>query len=142
MTSRKLCQPRERAEDGNLIVLGLGVWVVVISLILILASVIHVYGVRRDMLNAADSLALELAQDISDATYYSGPALSLTPAPPASGTLTVDGREVRFRTRVADDAVVVELTRRARIPFMPQFASAVDEVELTVTSTARLRQMP
>lgn len=132
----------ERAEEGNLIVLGLGVWVVVISLILILGSVIHVYGVRRDLLNTADALALDFAQDISDSAYYSGSSLNLTPAPPASGTLTVDGRTVSYVTRVADDAVVVELTGRARIPFIPQLLSAVDEVDLTVTSTAALRQMP
>ncbi|MEW6919780.1 hypothetical protein [Trueperella pyogenes] len=130
------------AEEGNLIVLGLGVWVVVISLIVILASVIHIHGVRRDILNTADALALELAQDLADSAYYSSSALNLIPEPPASGTITVDGREVRFRTEVANDAVVVTLVGKVQIVFVPQFLDAMDEVELTVTSTAALRQMP
>ncbi|QOQ38518.1 hypothetical protein [Trueperella pecoris] len=131
-----------RAESGNLIVLGLGLWVVVVSLILVLASAIHIHGVRRDLLNTADSLALELAQSISDDAYYSGSSLELKPEPPSAGTLLVDGGEVSFVVRVEGSSVVVDLTRNARLPFVPELLSAVDEVELTVTSTAELRRMP
>lgn len=130
------------AEDGNLIVMGLGLWVVVISLILIITSAIHVHTVRRDLLNHGDALALELAQEISDESYYAGQGLDLRPAAPASGTIVVGDQTATYTAYVSGDAVVVSVTGTVRLPFIPDMLAAPGAVELTVTSSAELIRMP
>lgn len=133
---------RPEPEDGNLIVMGLGLWVVVISLILIISSAIHVHTVRRDLLNHSDALALELAQDISDEGYYAGHALNLRPDPPARGTVVVGEQNVAYTAYVSGEAVVVTLRGAARLPFIPDLLAVPSAVELTVTSSAELIRMP
>ncbi|VEI13960.1 hypothetical protein [Trueperella bialowiezensis] len=133
---------RKDAEQGNLIVFGLGVWVVVISLILVIASLVHVHTVRRDMLNHADVLALELAQHIGEQSYYAADSLNLRPAPPTSGQVTVGEQNVTYTAQVSGDVVVVTMHGRARLPFVPDLLESVGCVELTVASSAELARMP
>lgn len=133
---------RSGGEPGNLIVMGLGLWVVVISLILVLTSAIHLHTVRRDLLNHTDAIALELAQDISDSAYYSGCCLSLQPAQPASGQFSVGEYSATYTARVEGTAVVVTAQTTAHIPFVPQLLLGVGEVNLAVRSSAELATMP
>ncbi|MDP9805763.1 hypothetical protein J2S70_000345 [Trueperella bonasi] len=134
--------PNEQAEDGNLIVMGLGLWVVVIALIFILTSAIHVHSVRRDLLNHADAIALELAQEVANDDYYAASSLSLRPATPAGGTVVVGNHNATYAAYVSGDTVVVNLRGIAYLPFVPEFLADSSAVNLTVTSSAELMRMP
>ena len=61
-----------RAEDGNMLVLGVGAWMVVAALLFVLSSASALYAERRDLMAEADSMALALADEIDTAAYYSG----------------------------------------------------------------------
>lgn len=140
-----LAPASSEAESGNLIVLGLGIWVFLLSLLLVLGSALSVYNARKDLLAQADAIALTVASEISDAAYYSGGpvqpgnvkvAATQALANQVWGDLTP---ELIEPTGATGQVVVVSLRARTRIPFVPSFLSAADEVVFEVTSRARLR---
>ncbi|WP_216378295.1 hypothetical protein [Arcanobacterium phocae] len=129
-------------EDGNLLVLGIAIWVFIMMLVLIIGAGVHLHNERKDLLAHADATALALVNEISDSQYYTGQAISydeqeiLTQAR-ARVASTVD--KLSHPTGVAGDNVVITLCRTVEVPFVPRILSAFQSVEMCATSSARLR---
>ncbi|MDO5025978.1 MAG: hypothetical protein Q4E03_05635 [Trueperella sp.] len=135
------------AESGNMIVLGLGIWVFLLALLLVLGSALSVYNARKDLLAQADAIALTVASEISDIAYYSGETIypgnvkAAATRALASQDWGDQKPELIEPTGSNGQVVVVSLRARAQIPFIPAFLSAADEVVFEVTSRARLRSL-
>lgn len=54
-------------EEGNMIVLGIGVWIVALSLVFIVVSALSLHQERRELYAVADEVSLSLAASVSDA---------------------------------------------------------------------------
>lgn len=155
---RETCQSttNQTSEPGNLLILGLGIWLVIVALLAILASISSAQVARKDLLAQADALALDVASRISEASYYSPDGLAysageLRSAAEASAknhlepgvtivAVNVEGSEGALADG-ATPSVVVTLTETFDLPFVPNIVDGVGRVDLTVTSRARLRQM-
>ena len=70
----------EKSERGNILVLGLTLWLVACLLLMGTISIALLSMERRELIAAADAIALEIADDIDDEAYYTGAA----EAPPSS----------------------------------------------------------
>ena len=141
---------RDKREDGSILLLGIGLWVFVLCVVFVVGSLTIIHAERRDLLAQADAIALAVANEVSDAAYYSDtPAahgfyydtaqvrscaqLFLERDPDA------DGVKLTTPTGQRGDGVVVSLEKVVRVPFVPSFLDSISDVALTVTSQARLR---
>ncbi|MFY9262054.1 MAG: hypothetical protein GX483_06530 [Actinomycetaceae bacterium] len=139
-------EPADPAEPGNMLVLGLGLWVFVLSLIFVVASALALHNARAELAADTDALALAVVNEISEEAYYTGTGIAYTDGDvyaAAEAWLTSHGIPATLTqpTGVSGDGIVVTLERTVPIPFVPSLLSAVDEVTLTTTSHARLRTM-
>lgn len=135
-------------EDGNLIILGLGLWVFVLGLVVIVISALHLHNERRDLLARADALALDLAQSFSDMSYYAGGSdqpLTYSAAEVRAQALrlvSAEGYEdvsIAEPTGVAGDGVAVTLEATAELLFIPGLVEIGPHVVLHATSYASLQ---
>ncbi|MGV9183865.1 hypothetical protein [Arcanobacterium canis] len=140
---------QNRTEPGNMIVMGIGAWLLTIMLVFIVASALSLHQSRRELYTLADEVALSLTSSISDRSYYS--------PHPAPAALSYDVGELTNRAnailqarhshatlvgvRVRGEKVGVELRQTVRLPLVPSFVKAADEVRVDVISWARLRTM-
>ena len=138
-------QSNAASEPGNLIMLGLGVWVFVLALVFVIGSAASLHNARKDLLAESDALALAVAQELSDAAYYSGSS-ELYTSQSVQVAIAERGVDPRFRIAqpnvVAGGSVVVSLSTDVNLPFVPDFLEAIDEVSISATSYARLRKLP
>ncbi len=131
----------ERPERGNILILGLALWLVVCLLLMGTISVTLLSLERRELLAAADAIALEIADDIDDEAYYTGAVQS----PPSSShvreraaQLLDPGTRAGEPTGLVGGVVVVSLAREVDLMFVPSGLSD-SRVTVNVTSNARLR---
>ncbi|MDP9801497.1 hypothetical protein J2S49_001573 [Arcanobacterium wilhelmae] len=139
-------------EEGNMIVLGIGVWIVALSLVFIVVSALSLHQERRELYAVADEVSLSLAASVSDAAYYSGNVAGAVTSPSynvaelsthAQRKLAEHGQEIQLLSvKTHADKLGVEVEKVVRIPLVPAFLGAIDEVRLTVISWARLRTIP
>lgn len=131
----------ERSERGNILILGLALWLVACLLLMGTISITLVSFERRELLAAADAIALEIADDLDDQAYYTG----VSQAPPSSAhvrtraaQLLDPGTRVTAPTGLVGGAVVVSLSREVDLMFVPSGLS-YSRVTVNVTSSAQLR---
>lgn len=131
----------EGSERGNILVLGLTLWLVACLLLIGTISLTLLSLERRELLAAADAIALEIADDIDDEAYYTGAAQS----PPSSAhvraraaQLLGPGTRMAEPTGLVGGTVVVSLAREASLMFVPSGLSD-SRVTVNVTSSAQLR---
>ncbi|MFT3945093.1 MAG: hypothetical protein QM705_14895 [Ancrocorticia sp.] len=131
----------EKTERGNILILGLTLWLVACLLVMGTISLTLVSLERRELLATADAVALEIADDIDDDAYYAGAAQ----APPSSAhvrtraaQLLDPGTRVSEPSGLVDGVVVVSLTREVSLMFVPSGLSD-SRVTVNVTSSAGLR---
>lgn len=144
MPSRRLSRDG-KCEGGNILILGLAVWLVACVLLLATASLTLLALERRELRAQADAIALEIADDLNDDAYYHGTSPEGVNLLPASNHVRQRVRELADpRVRVADptgrtdDAVVVTLERDVNLAFVPTGVS-LSSVTVNVTSRAHLR---
>lgn len=135
-------------ERGSILLLGIGLWVVVLSAVFVIGSLTAIHAERRDLLAQADAIALSVANAVSDASYYTGQAVSYDNAEVRNQARILlardedsDGVQLINPTGQRDDGVIVTLRKVVRVPFIPSFLSSISDVALTVTSQARLRTL-
>lgn len=135
-------------ERGSILLLGIGLWVVVLSAVFVIGSLTAIHAERRDLLAQADAIALSVANAVSDASYYTGQAVSYDNAEVRNQARVLlardedsDGVQLINPTGQRDDGVIVSLRKVVRVPFIPSFLSSISDVALTVTSQARLRTL-
>ncbi len=140
--SQALPATREKSEQGNILILGLTLWLVACLLVMGTISLTLVSLERRELLATADAVALEIADDIDDSAYYAGAAQ----APPSSAhvraraaQLLDPGTRVTEPSGLVGGAVVVSLTRDVNLMFVPSGLSD-SRVTVNVTSSAQLRE--
>lgn len=132
------------AENGNMLLLGLGLWMVLVVLLGGLVSVSLLYVERRELLAQADAMALEIADDLSDAAYYQGgPDADLGPSSQEAYEkalrIVPQGYEVAQPTGIEEGNVVVTLSTSPRIALVPD-GFGTGTVRLSATSRAYLRE--
>lgn len=135
-------------ERGSILLLGIGLWVVVLSAVFVIGSLTAIHAERRDLLAQADAIALSVANAVSDASYYTGQAVNYDNAEVRNQARVLlardedsDGVQLINPTGQRDDGVIVTLRKVVRVPFIPSFLSSISDVALTVTSQARLRTL-
>lgn len=144
--------PDRETEPGNLLLLGLGLWTVILALVMILGSAISIHNARNDLFAQADALAIDLAATISDRDYYHGSSRPATyssadvvrGAQTRVGDLADEagaGVAVTHPTGVVGETVTVTLEQVVALPLIPSFLTGFDEVRISATSHARLREM-
>lgn len=132
-------------EEGNLIILGLGIWVFVIALALLIGSAAHLHNERKELLAHADSAALALAQRIDDARYYATGNIDYAPPDLTEHAQALAERAhatIHEPTGVKGENVVITLCQTTSIPMLPTFLNFASNVEMCATSFARLRITP
>ncbi len=159
--------PAASGERGNILVLGTAMWLAAVVALAVVVNVTSLYIQRRELMAAADSIALEAAQEVDENAYYggagengSGPSGAASPGVSAfssrlygqSQMYGQDGRRVRSRaerlagagirvgepTGVRGGSVVVTLETEARLPLsIDGFGPRF--VRIGATSSAKLR---
>ncbi|WP_216395471.1 hypothetical protein [Arcanobacterium phocae] len=132
----------DNREEGNLLVLGLGIWMFVMMLVLIIGASVHLHNERKDLLAHTDASALALVNEISDNQYYTGQAISYDEqeiVTQARARVASTADKLSHPTGVVGDNVVITLCRTVEVPFVPRILSMFQSVEMCATSSARLR---
>lgn len=149
------------AEEGQTLLLGIGLMAVVIALVLTVASVTAIYLDVKRLTFAADSAAAAAARSVSSDTYYQGD-VSAPGSDSVPGLLTdaavrdvavedvaaqvglVDLECVQVAQAYAEggDTAVVTLTACSRPPFLPWGILPSEDFTITATSTARVTAGP
>ncbi|MCL3778026.1 glycosyltransferase [Actinomyces sp. 186855] len=151
------CSPA--SEEGQTLLLGIGLMAVVAALLLTVASVTAVYLDVKRLTSLADSAAAAAARSVGPDTYYQGAvsaAGSVTGAVPGaltdaavsdaaaqdlasqSALVGLEGVELVQAHASGGDTAVVTLTARSRPPFLPWGVIPSEGFEITATSTARV----
>ena len=148
-------------ERGNILVLGLGLWLVACLLLFGTISVTLVALERRELFAQADTMALEIADDLDEAAYYGGASADSfatdsfranTHASTGGSDFAPSSVQVQRRARellgpqvrlaeptgVDNGAVVVTLAKDVSIAFLPS-GSGISGITIDVTSRAQLR---
>lgn len=135
-------QPESTTERGNLVILGLGLWVFVLSLTLVVASALNLHNERRDLLAEADGVALAIAESISDRAYYTSQTYEYD-----ESELRDTAEQMLTGTRFADAVIGVEvigttvavtLQTSSPLVFVPSLVDASPHVVIRATSYASL----
>lgn len=128
-------------EDGNMLILGLGAWMVVVALLFVLSAASALYVERRDLLAEADSMALALADELDAEAYYSGAGFAGADTPALSAraaSLARPGTSVVAAARTATGTVEVRLRREVPVPLVSALAGQA-AVALNARAQAELR---
>lgn len=129
-------------DSGNILVLGIGIWFVVIALAFAIMAAADLYADKRDVAAEADYIALSLADDVDESSYYSGESdfrLSDSElARRATELARYDSEIVDVYSR-SDGSIYVQLKRTVSLFAIPHF-SDVRSVDLYASSTAYLRE--
>ena len=146
-------------EEGQTLLLGIGLISVVLALLLTVAAATEVYLDVKRLTSAADSAAAAAADGVGSGGYYVGTvSTSGSDTGPVPGALSdeavreaavqdVSTQEVLMQledVRVVEsyasggDTAVVTLTARSRPSFLPWGIIPSEGFEITATSTARV----
>lgn len=128
-------------ERGNILVLGIGIWFVVIALAFAIMVAADLYADKRDLTAEADYLALSLADDVDDSSYYSGTGdfqLSDSDLSRRALELARAGSDIVHVSFRDDGSIYIQIKRTIPVFTIP-FFSDVGSVELYASSTAYLR---
>lgn len=142
-----------RREDGQVLLLGIGLITAVLALVLVVAGATAVYLDLKTLTAMADSAAAAAADGVDERSYFEdgggGPGY-LTDAVVATEAVT-DLRaqpdapdSLRMTGASTPDGVtaVVTLTARSRPPFLPWGIIPSEGFAITATGTARAVEVP
>ena len=151
--ARALLRRLHREEDGQTLLLGVGLICVVLALLFVAASATAIYLDLKTLTSLADSAAAAGADSMEAHPYYGGGATDDTPgsltdagvgskaaedlsAQPAAarleGVMIVNARAADSRT------AVVTLRARSRPPFLPWGILPAEGFSITATGSARM----
>ncbi|USR78952.1 hypothetical protein [Arcanobacterium pinnipediorum] len=130
-------------EEGNLLILGLGIWIFLISLILVVGAAVNIHNLRKDLLADTDAHALRIAQYISDSHYYLSGEVGydhshLAEYVAAHSQMFTQGDRVVDIGLLEDNTVSIQLCRDVDVVLGPQFLNLHKTIEMCATSSARL----
>lgn len=128
-------------EDGNILVLGIGIWFVVIALAFAIMVAADLYTDKRDLAAEADYIALSLVDDIEESSYYDGDSdfrLSDSELARRALSLVRSDSEVIQVGSLPDGSIYVELKRTVPVFTLPALTN-VGDVDVYASSTAYLR---
>ena len=146
-----------REEDGQTLLLGVGLICIVLAMLFIAASATAVYLDLKTLTSLADSAAAAGADSVDEHPYYGGGATDTAPgalsdaevrskaaedlsAQPAAATL--EGVMI-VSARAADSrTAVVTLQARSRPPFLPWGIVPAEGFTITATGSARMTTTP
>ena len=142
-----------REEDGQTLLLGVGLICIVLAMLFVAASATAVYLDLKTLTSLADSAAAAGADSMDEHPYYGGGATDTVPgalsdaevrskaaedlsAQPAAATL--EGVMI-VSARAADNrTAVVTLQARSRPPFLPWGIVPAEGFTITATGSARM----
>ena len=142
-----------REEDGQTLLLGIGLICIVLAMLFVAASATAVYLDLKTLTSLADSAAAAGADSMDEHPYYGGGATDTVPgalsdaevrskaaedlsAQPAAATL--EGVMI-VSARAADNrTAVVTLQARSRPPFLPWGIVPAEGFTITATGSARM----
>lgn len=129
-------------EKGNVLILGIGAWFVILALAFAVMAAADLYIDKRDLVAEADFIALSLADDIEESSYYGGESSFHVSEREllqrADGLVRYDSDIVHLSSR-PDGSIYIQLKRTVPVFTIPALTS-VGNVELYASSTAYLRE--
>lgn len=132
---------KDNRENGNILILGIGTWFVVLALAFAIMAVADLYIDKRDLAAEADFIALSLADDVEESSYYG----SESDFRVAESELVRRARELaRYDSEIvqlssqSDGSVYIQLKRVVPVFTIPALTNA-GNVDLYASSTAYLR---
>ena len=129
-------------ENGNILVLGIGIWFVVIALAFAIMTAADLYADKRDLAAEADYIALSLVDDIDENSYYNGESdfrLSDSELSRRAVDLARSDSEIVQVNSLPDGSVHIELKRTVTVFAFPVLTD-IGSVDVYATSTAYLRE--
>ena len=151
--ARALLRRLHREEDGQTLLLGVGLICVVLALLFVAASATAVYLDLKTLTSLADSAAAAGADSMEAHPYYGGDATDSAPGSltdtgvrsKAAEDLSAQPTAARLEgvtivsARAADSrTAVVTLQARSRPPFLPWAILPVEGFTITATGSARM----
>ena len=151
--ARELARRLRREEDGQTLLLGVGLICVVLALLFVAASATAVYLDLKTLTSLADSAAAAGADSMEAHPYYGGDATDSAPGSltdtgvrsKAAEDLSAQPTAARLEgvtivsARAADSrTAVVTLQARSRPPFLPWAILPVEGFTITATGSARM----
>ncbi|MDR0178342.1 glycosyltransferase [Actinomyces oris] len=151
--ARTLLRRLHREEDGQTLLLGVGLICVVLALLFVAASATAVYLDLKTLTSLADSAAAAGADSMEAHPYYGGDATDSAPGSltdtgvrsKAAEDLSAQPTAARLEgvtivsARAADSrTAVVTLQARSRPPFLPWAILPVEGFTITATGSARM----
>lgn len=138
------------ADDGQTLLLGVGLVAVIAALILAIASASAVYLDLKTLTSLADSAAAAAADAIDDTSYYAGESTADVPgtlsaagvraaaaADVAAQPVDLTGLRITEATSPDGATAVVTLTAHSQPPFLPW--GVIDSAGFTITATGTAR---
>ena len=151
--ARELARRLRREEDGQTLLLGVGLICVVLALLFVAASATAIYLDLKTLTSLADSAAAAGADGVDGSPYYGGNGTDAAPgaltdaAVSESAAADVSAQPVAARlegvtivsARAADaQTAVVTLQARSRPPFLPWGIIPAEGFTITATGSARM----
>jgi len=150
---RTLVHRLRREEDGQTLLLGVGLVCVVLALLFVAASATAIYLDLKTLTSLADSAAAAGADGVDGSPYYGGNGTDAAPgaltdaAVSESAAADVSAQPAAARlegvtivsARAADaQTAVVTLQARSRPPFLPWGIIPAEGFTITATGSARM----
>ncbi len=151
--ARELTRRLRREEDGQTLLLGVGLICVVLALLFVAASATAIYLDLKTLTSLADSAAAAGADGMEEDPYYRGHGTDTAPATltdaqvrtNAAADLSAQPAAARLAgitmisARAADSqTAVVTLQARSRPPFLPWGIVPAEGFTITATGSARM----
>jgi len=153
LAAPQLARRLRREEDGQTLLLGVGLICVVLALLFVAASATAIYLDLKTLTSLADSAAAAGADGLEEDSYYGGNGTDTAPAAltdaqvrtNAAADLSAQPSAARLEgvtmisARAADNqTAVVTLQARSRPPFLPWGIVPADGFTITATGSARM----
>ena len=135
-----------RGEDGQTLLLGIGVIAVVTALLLVVAGATAVYLDLKTLTSLADSAAAAAVDGVDEDGYFDGAPGRLTDAGVRAAALSdleaqpdrLESVQVRQASSPDGATAIVTLTAESRPPFLPWAAIPARGFTITATGSARV----
>lgn len=142
---------RARAEDGQTLLLGVGMVVLVLALLFVVASATAVYLDLKNLTAMADSAAAAAADAVDDPSYFDGAATEGGPGGLTdAGVLAaatedlsrqpglLEGTQITSASTPEGRTALVTLTARSRPPFLPWGIIPSEGFTISASGSARV----